>query len=108
MTWRMPAETAPHERVWMAFPRAGRTLGDDADAAGEAYAAWAAVANAVTGFEPVVMVVDPSERDRARRLLSSEVKQVEAPLDDFWMRDTGPTFVVDDDRPGVLGAVDWV
>ena len=24
------------------------------------------------------------------------------------MRDFGPTFVVDDERPGVLGAVDWV
>jgi agmatine deiminase len=29
MAWRMPAETAPHERTWMAFPRAGLTLGDD-------------------------------------------------------------------------------
>ncbi|MFD9890846.1 agmatine/peptidylarginine deiminase [Amycolatopsis sp. NPDC059027] len=108
MAWRMPAETAPHERVWMAFPRAGHTLGEDAAAAREAYAAWAAVANTVAEFEPVVMVVDPSERERARRLLGSEVKQVEAPLDDFWMRDIGPTFVVDDERPGVLGAVDWV
>ncbi|TCO55967.1 agmatine deiminase family protein [Actinocrispum wychmicini] len=108
MAWRMPAETAPHERVWMAFPRAGRTLGDDPAAAQEAYAAWATVANAVAEFEPVVMVVDPSERERARRLLGGEVKQVEAALDDFWMRDIGPTFVVDDERPGVLGAVDWV
>ena len=24
------------------------------------------------------------------------------------MRDFGPTFVVDDERPGVLGAVDWI
>ena len=29
MTWRMPAETAPHERTWMAFPRQNLTLGDD-------------------------------------------------------------------------------
>ena len=107
MTWRMPAETAPHERTWMAFPRAGITLGDDDASADEAYAAWTAVAHAVSEYEPVTMVVDPSERERARRLLGTHVEQVEAPLDEFWMRDFGPTFVVDDERPGALGAVDW-
>ncbi|WP_020076703.1 agmatine deiminase family protein [Cryocola sp. 340MFSha3.1] len=107
MTWRMPAETAPHERTWMAFPRAGLTLGDDAASAEEAYASWTAVAHAVAEYEPITMVVDPTERDRARRMLGSHVEQVEAPLDEFWMRDFGPTFVVDDERPGVLGAVDW-
>ncbi|MET3565200.1 agmatine deiminase [Leifsonia sp. 563] len=103
----MPAETAPHERTWMAFPRAGLTLGDDAASAEEAYASWTAVAHAVAEYEPITMVVDPTERDRARRMLGSHVEQVEAPLDEFWMRDFGPTFVVDDERPGVLGAVDW-
>ena len=107
MTWRMPAETAPHERTWMAFPRAGLTLGDDAASAEEAYASWTAVAHAVAEYEPITMVVDPTERDRARRMLGSHVEQVEAPLDEFWMRDFGPTFVVDDERSGVLGAVDW-
>ncbi|WP_285115349.1 agmatine deiminase family protein [Leifsonia sp. fls2-241-R2A-40a] len=107
MTWRMPAETARHERTWMAFPREGITLGDDAASAEEAYASWTAVAHAVAEYEPVTMVVDPSERDRARRMLGAHVEQVEAPLDEFWMRDFGPTFVVDDERPGVLGAVDW-
>lgn len=108
MSWRMPAETAPHERTWMAFPRPGLTLGDDAASAEEAYAAWTAVAHAVARFEPVTMVVDPVERDRARRMLSADIAQLEAPLDDYWMRDMGPTFVVDDERPGVLGGVDWI
>jgi agmatine deiminase len=108
MAWRMPAETAPHERIWMAFPRTGLTLGDDAASAEEAYAAWTAVAHAVSEFEPVTMVVDPSERDRASRMLGAGIEQLEAPLDEFWMRDVGPTFVVDDERPGVLGAVDWI
>ena len=108
MTWRMPAETAPHERTWMAFPRPGLTLGDDPASAEEAYAAWTAVAHAVAEFEPVTMVVDPIERDRARRMLSADIEQLEAPLDDYWMRDMGATFVLDDERPGVLGGVDWI
>lgn len=108
MSWRMPAETAPHERTWMAFPREGLTLGAEDAEREEGYATWTAVAHAVAEFEPLTMVVDPSEVERARRMLSSEIELVEAPLDEFWMRDFGPTFVIDDERPGVLGAVDWI
>jgi len=107
MAWRMPSETAPHERTWMAFPREGFTLGEEASERETGYAAWTAVAHAVAEFEPVTMVVDPTEIARAKRMLSGDIEIVEAPLDEFWMRDFGPTFVVDDERPGVLGAVDW-
>jgi agmatine deiminase len=105
--WRMPAETAEHTRTWMAFPREGYTLGDTDTAREEGYTAWTAVAHAIVEFEPVTMVVDPTELERARRMLDPTIEIVEAPLDEFWMRDMGPTFVVDPDRPGVLGAVDW-
>ncbi|WP_065571533.1 agmatine/peptidylarginine deiminase [Microbacterium oleivorans] len=108
MAWRMPSETAPHERTWMAFPREGFTLGGTDAARDEGYAAWTAVAAAVARFEPVTMVVDPTETTRARRMLPGDVTIVEAPVDEFWMRDHGPTFVVDDERPGALGAVDWI
>ncbi|BDV31850.1 agmatine deiminase family protein [Microbacterium terricola] len=107
MTWRMPAETAPHDRTWMAFPREGLTLGDTAALREEGYAAWAAVATAVAAFEPLTMLVDPSETARARRMLPSEVELIEAPVDEFWMRDHGATFVIDDET-GRLGAVDWI
>ncbi len=108
MAWRMPAETAPHERTWMAFPREGITLGDTAATRAEGYAAWTDVALAVAEFEPVTMAVDPSEMPRATRSLGTAIDLIETPLDEFWMRDMGPTFVVDDDRPGALGAVDWI
>ncbi|MBF4561289.1 agmatine deiminase family protein [Microbacterium sp. VKM Ac-2870] len=104
----MPAETAPHTRTWMAFPREGFTLGDTSALREEGYAAWTAVAHAILEFEPVTMVVDPTEMVRARRMLDSSIELLEAPVDEFWMRDVGPTFVVDDERPGVLGAVDWI
>lgn len=108
MAWRMPAETAPHERTWMAFPAAGPTLGDDPAERERFYEAWTAAAHAVARFEPVTMLVDPSETPRARRMLGDGVEIVETPVDEFWFRDHGPTFVVDDERPGILGAVDWV
>lgn len=106
--WRMPAETDLHERTWLAFPREGYTLGETATEREEGYAAWAEVANAILEFEPVSIVVDPTEITRARRMLDPSVEIVEAPLDEFWMRDVGPTFVVDSQRPGALGAVDWI
>ncbi len=106
MTWQMPAETARHDRTWMAFPVEGQTLGDSASEREEGYATWTAVAHAVAEFEPVSILVDPSEIDRARRMLSGAIEIVEAPVDEFWMRDSGPTFVLDDD--GRLGAVDWI
>jgi agmatine deiminase len=108
MTWRMPSETARHDRTWMAFPRAGTTLGEGESWQQTGYDAWTSVAHCIAEFEPVTMVVDPSERQRAGRMLGSHIEQIEMPLDEFWMRDFGPTFVLDDTRPNVLGAVDWI
>ena len=104
--WRMPAEWEPHERTWMAWPATGYTLGEDEADKAEARTAWAAVANAIVRFEPVTMVADPADSSIAREYLDSAIDIVEAPLDDAWMRDIGPTFVVD--RDGGLAGVDWI
>jgi agmatine deiminase len=107
MTWRMPAETEPHERVWMAFPPGASYVADTPEAAQRARTAWARVAHAIADFEPVTMVVAPADTQAARGCLDErKVKIVEAPLDDAWMRAIGPTFVVDEHAR--LGAVDWV
>ncbi len=104
--YRMPAEWAPQERIWMAFPCEGYTLGDTEQARHEARSTWAAVAHAVAEFEPVTMIVDPGSRTEANRYLSADIEVIEAPLNDAWMRDIGPTFVHADD--GSVAAVDWV
>ena len=107
--WRMPPETAPHDRMWMAFPPGGGYLGDTAEELDEARNAWCEVAHAILRFEPVTMVVDPHDFGVARRYLSTEVDIVTAPLDDAWMRDIGPTFVFDESgtQRNPLGAVTW-
>jgi agmatine deiminase len=94
-TWRMPAETARQERLWMAFPTGGYTLGDTAEAAHAARSVWAAVANAAVEFEPVTMVVDPSDVGTAAATCPPAVEVLTAELNDAWMRDIGPTFVLD-------------
>jgi agmatine deiminase len=104
--WRMPSETAPQERIWMAFPTGGYTLGETDEEAHAARATWAAVANAVVGFEPVTMLVAPDDVGTARPYLHPDVEVLTAELNDAWMRDIGPSFVLD--SRGRLGAVDWV
>ena len=106
MPYAMPPETAPQDRVWMAFPREGATLGASTATREAGYAAWAAVARAVAEFAPVGLIVDPSETARARRMLGGAVDLYEHPLGEFWLRDSGPTFV--HDAQGALAAVDWI
>lgn len=109
MGWVMPAETAPQSRIWMAFPPGGYALGETEEEAHAARSCWAAVANAAVEFEPVTMIVAPDDVEIAARYLSPGVQIKVAPLDDAWMRDIGPTFVMKNDggEPR-LGAVNWV
>ena len=102
MTDQMPAEWVPHARTWMAFPPVNETFGDGAGLLA-ARAAWARVANALVPFEPVTMLMPPGERTG---LLDPRVEQVEVPLDDAWLRDSGPTFV--HTAAGGIRTVDWV
>jgi len=105
VAWRMPGEAEPHERAWMAWPSGGYTLGDTRASAEEAWTAWAAVANAIAEHEPLTMLATPATMDGARRRLAASVTLQPCALDDAWYRDTGPTFVLDED--GRLGAVNW-
>jgi len=91
--FRMPPETAPQDRMLMAWPCRSEMWGSQLSAARRDYAE---VANAVAAFEPVTMVVpDVAAADEARALLSVGVNLVELPIDDSWMRDSGPIFALD-------------
>lgn len=102
---RFPAEWERHERTWVAFPHAGYTLGETEAEQLAARKTWAAVANAASEFEQVSCVVNPGDLKNAKRFLSSEIDIVEIAIDDAWIRDSGPSFVV---QNGQLKAVNWV
>lgn len=91
----------------MAWPTTGYTLGGTALDAEIARRTWAKVANAAAEFEPVTMVVHPRDAEIAPRYLSESVELRVRPIDDAWIRDSGPTFLISDDHPGQLGAVTW-
>jgi agmatine deiminase len=100
--FRMPAEFEPHDGCWMAWPERPDNW---RLAAGPAQRAYAAVAEAIAVSEPVTMAVSDAQFERCRALLSASIRVVEISTDDAWMRDTGPTFVVD--GAGGRRGVDW-
>ncbi len=100
--FRMPAEWEPHDGCWMVWPERPDNwrLG-----AKPAQLAYAAVAGAIAASEPVTMAVSHRQFEHARSVLGPEIRVVEMTTDDSWMRDTGPSFVID--GAGRRRGVDW-
>ncbi|MFI6600713.1 agmatine/peptidylarginine deiminase [Nonomuraea sp. NPDC050536] len=97
---RMPAEWSAHERCLMAWPTREDLWGD---VLAEARAEYAAVARAVAAFEPVTMVALPDQVEQARAACGEGVEVIALPIDDSWLRDSGPIILRGDDgrRAGV-------
>ncbi len=89
---RMPPEFAPHERTLMAWPAREALWGKTLE---QAKADYAETANAIAAFEPVLMVAKPGAGEEARRATTGAVDVVELPIDDSWLRDSGPIFLTD-------------
>ena len=88
----MPAEWAPHAGCWMAWPKRVELWREHLEAAREDYVR---VARAITGFEPVTMLADPKDVADTRLRCGPSVNVVSMPIDDSWLRDSGPTVVMD-------------
>ncbi|MFF2149627.1 agmatine deiminase family protein [Kitasatospora sp. NPDC058190] len=86
----MPAESSPHARTFMAWPALEEVWGDQLPGVRQDIAG---LAQAVAGFEPVVLLARPDQADQARQACGSSVEVLELMVDDLWARDTGPTFV---------------
>jgi agmatine deiminase len=90
----------------MAFPPANATFGDSGSSTLEAArVAWAQVANTIARYEPVTMVAGIGQSPAATNLVNQGVTVIERPIDDAWIRDSGPTFTT---RGRALGAVNWI
>jgi agmatine deiminase len=99
----MPGEWAPHEAVWMLWPYRADNWRESARPAQENYAA---VAKAISAVTPVFMGVPPELIDQAKRILPANVTIVPMESDDAWVRDCGPTVVINE--KGERRGVDWI
>ncbi|EED36445.1 agmatine deiminase [Luminiphilus syltensis NOR5-1B] len=98
----MPPEWAPHTATWMSFPQ--ESYPGTGVSTAEAQAAWSAVANTIAEHEPLHLLVSPEDAAIAAKLVSGAIHRHDCPLDDAWLRDSGPTFVEVD---GELRGIDW-
>lgn len=100
--YRMPGEFEAHEQIWMLWPERPDTWRDGAKPAQKAFSE---VAQAISVFEPVTVCVTREQYTNCRNMLSPHIRVVEISSNDAWMRDCGPSFVIDG-KGGIRG-VDW-
>lgn len=100
--FRMPAEFEEQEQIWMLWPTRPDNWRDGAKPAQQAFAQ---VANAIAQFEPVTICVPADQYTNCRNMVGKGVRVLEMSANDAWMRDCGPTFVIND--KGDIRGVDW-
>ncbi len=100
--WWMPAEFDAHAGCWMLWPERPDNWREGAR---PAQAAFAAVAAAISRFEPVRIGVSAAHAGAARAQLPADISLATLAHDDCWMRDVGPTYLVSE-RSGLRG-VHW-
>ena len=104
----MPAEWHQHECCWMQWPTEFFPINAtsswshfDLD---KGRLAWANVANAISRFEKLKMIVHPNDYKSALNLLDKNIEIFQTPIDDAWCRDTGAIFLLNEKNQ--LGGVD--
>ena len=100
--FRMPGEFEPHKQIWMLWPERPDNWRNGGKLAQKGFAE---VAKAISQFEPVTMCVSREQYANCRNVLPDNIRVVEISNNDAWIRDCGPTFLVNDE--GNVRAVDW-
>lgn len=100
--FRMPGEYEPQKQIFMIWPERPDNWRDGGKPAQKAFAE---VAIAISEFEPVTMLVSQRQYENARNVLPGRIRVIEMSNNDAWVRDSGPTFLVND--KGDVRAVEW-
>jgi agmatine deiminase len=100
--FRMPAEFEEQTGVWMLWPERQDNWRNGGK---PAQTAFLNVAKAIDQFEPVTVCVSPTQYQNCRAKLPTDIRVVEMVNDDAWIRDCGPSFVIND--KGDIRGCDW-
>jgi agmatine deiminase len=103
MTRRWPAEWEGQGAIWFAWPHNRSTWpGNFASIP----AAYAALVRQASEYLPAKLLAAGPLADQAKRFFAAarDVEMIEIPTNDLWIRDYGPTFVLEG---GDLIGIDW-
>jgi agmatine deiminase len=100
--FRMPGEFEPHAGCWLLWPERPDIWRDRALPAQQAFALLAAT---IARFEKVTVGVSARQYAFARAALLPVIRVARVSGNDAWMRDVGPTFLIDAARN--RRGVDW-
>ncbi|MBT2289891.1 agmatine deiminase family protein [Paenibacillus albidus] len=104
LNYTMPPEWAKHERTFISWPvQASMCFPDNHESVCQGYTD---IIKAMAEFEPVTVVVNPDELESVRKLVGGpNVELLPIEHSDAWLRDNGPTFVLN--SSGELAGVNW-
>ncbi len=109
--YRMPAEWEPHAATWLAWPKRDQSWPGKLDAIPPVYAR---LIREIAEGEDIHLLVDGHEHHAAilhllkdHKADAPNVRLVEIPTNDSWVRDHGPIFVRNRGAGAPLIALDW-
>ena len=100
--FRMPGEFEKHSGTYIIWPERPDNWRNGGKPAQKVFAE---VANVIAKYEPITILVNQDQYVNARNMLGQDVRVVEMSNNDSWVRDSGPSFVVND--KGEVRGIDW-
>jgi agmatine deiminase len=104
LNYKMPAEWVKHTRTFISWPvQRSMCYPEDYDAVCLGYAE---IILAIAEFEPVTVLANTVDSDTLSDLFQNKlIECLSIEHNDAWLRDNGPTFLVND--TGVVAGVNW-
>lgn len=104
LNFKMPPEWVQHERTFISWPvKSSLCHPENYDAVCQGYAE---IIEAIAEFEPVTILANPADMDKLSSLFKNpQVQYLNIEHNDAWLRDNGPTFLLDES--GEIAGVNW-
>lgn len=105
LSYKMPPEWAPHTRTLISWPvQDSMCYPDDYE---KVCSGYTGTIRAIAEFEPVTVIVNPSDKEAVEAIFADNdrIECLAVEHNDAWLRDNGPTFVVNDQ--GETAGINW-
>ncbi len=100
--FKMAAEFEPQGETYLIWPQRPDNWRNGGKQAQEAFAQLAEI---ISRYQPVTMLVNEDQFNNARSRLANEIRVIEMSSNDAWMRDYGPFYLLND--AGEVRCVDF-